>query len=165
MSPPKNANDNIGNGSIIHAGEVQKMSAGKGIFHSEYNPSSTQPVHFLQIWIMPNQLGIEPSYEQRMWTEIEKKGKFKLIGSPDGKDDSITIHQDIYLYITALDKEQEVSYKIAPQRRIWLQIVKGAIKLHDYSLVAGDGAAITLVDSITLKATDDQSEILLFDMN
>lgn len=156
--------DNIGNGSIIRPGEVQRMSAGTGILHSEYNPSDNQPVHFLQIWVLPEQKGIQPGYEQKFFADAQKSGKLRLLGSQDGREGSVTIHQDIDLYATALGQGKQVSYSIAKQRKLWIQVAKGAINLNDNSLTAGDGAAIADEEMITLKATADDTEVLVFDM-
>ena len=156
--------DSIGNGSIIRPGDVQRMSAGTGISHSEYNPSSDNPVHFLQIWIIPEQTGLKPSYEQKAFTEADKQGKLRLVGSQDGRDGSVTIHQDVNLYTTILDVGEEVIHNLATNRSAWLQVVRGEVAVNDRSLNAGDGAAIVLEDKIILKGLAEKTEVLLFDL-
>jgi quercetin 2,3-dioxygenase len=155
--------DSIGTGSVIRPGDVQRMSAGTGIMHSEYNASTTEPVHFLQIWILPEQKGIAPGYEQKTFSEEEKRGKLRLVGSRDGRDGSITIHQDVNLYATALQTDETVNYSLPEGRVAWLQVVRGAMQVNDQSLTAGDGAAISQESQITLQGSTD-SEVLLFDM-
>ena len=156
--------DSIGNGSIIRPGDIQIMSAGTGIAHSEYNPSQDYGVHFLQIWIIPEKTGLKPSYEQKAFTEAEKQGILRLVGSQDGRDGSVTIHQDVNLYTTILGMDEMVTHNLATNRSAWLQIVKGTVTVNDQSLDAGDGAAILLEDNITLKGLTDKAEILLFDL-
>jgi len=156
--------DSIGTGSVIRPGDVQRMSAGTGIMHSEYNHSDTDPVHFLQIWILPDKKGIEPSYEQKTFTQEEKSGTLRLVGSRDGRGGSITIHQDVDLYATLLKDGEEVSHPLANGRVAWMQIVRGAVQLNDQSLTAGDGAAISQEENITLRGASSDAEVLLFDM-
>ena len=156
--------DSIGNGSIIRPGDVQRMSAGKGISHSEYNPSSDNPVHFLQIWLIPEQTGLKPSYEQKAFSEADKQGKLRLVGSQDGRDGSVTIHQDVDVYSTILNVDETVTHNLATNRSAWLQVVRGEVAVNDRSLNAGDGAAIVLEDKITLKGLADNTEVLLFDL-
>ena len=156
--------DSIGNGSIIRPGDVQRMSAGTGISHSEYNPSSDNPVHFLQIWIIPEQTGLKPSYEQKAFTEADKQGKLRLVGSQDGRDGSVTIHQDVDVYSTILNVDEAVTHTLATNRSAWLQVVRGEVAVNERSLNAGDGAAIVLKDKITLKGLADNTEVLLFDL-
>ncbi|MEM9271467.1 MAG: pirin family protein [Cyanobacteria bacterium P01_F01_bin.143] len=156
--------DNIGNGSVIRPGDVQRMSAGTGIAHSEFNASDAEPVHFLQIWIQPGQRGIKPSYEQKNFSEAEKQGKFKLVASPDGRDDSVTIHQDANLYVTVLHQGDRVTYNTNNNRSLWLQVVRGSATINSQILQTGDGAAVTQETDIELAATTDNTEILLFDL-
>jgi redox-sensitive bicupin YhaK (pirin superfamily) len=156
--------DSIGTGSVIRPGDVQRMSAGTGIQHSEYNASKTEPVHFLQIWILPEQKGIEPGYEQKTFTEAEKRGKLRLVGSHDGRDDSITIHQNLDLYAAALQEGDTVTHPFAHGRVAWLQVARGIVQLNEQTLTAGDGAAITQEAQITLEGASNDSEVLLFDM-
>ena len=156
--------DSIGTGSIIRPGDVQRMSAGTGIQHSEFNASTTEPVHFLQIWILPERKGIEPSYEQKTFSEVEKQGTLRLVGSSDGRDGSITIHQDVNLYATALREGDQVSQPLAAGRVAWLQVARGAVQVNGQVLTAGDGAAITQEAKITLQSASNDAELLLFDM-
>lgn len=156
--------DSIGTGSVIRPGDVQRMSAGTGIRHSEYNASKTEPVHFLQIWILPEHKGIEPGYEQKNFAIAEKQGKLKLIGSHDGRDGSVTIHQDINLYAAVLSEGEELDYTLAPGRVAWLQVSRGSMQLNDQVLMAGDGAAIAQESLITLQGSAPDAEVLLFDM-
>lgn len=155
--------DSIGNGSIIRPGDVQRMSAGKGILHSEFNPSVNTPVHLLQIWITPNQFGFEPSYEQKFFSPEEKRGRLKLVASPDGQQGSITIHQDAYIYVSILAQGESVTHALL-NRQAWLQITKGSVSLNGKTLNAGDGAGISQEDSITLMGQASETEFLLFDL-
>lgn len=156
--------DSMGNSSVISAGEVQIMSAGTGIIHSEFNPSQTDPVHFLQIWIFPNRTGLIPSYDQKLFTPAEKQGKLRLILSPDGRDGSLVIHQDVNLYATMLSSGEKVEYTVARDRYAWVQITQGEMTLNGLALKAGDGVAISEADRVVLEAQTD-SEALLFDLN
>jgi hypothetical protein len=156
--------DSIGNGSMIRPGDVQRMSAGTGIRHSEFNASSTEPVHLLQIWLLPAQAGIEPSYEQIYIAPEEKQGQLRLIGSPDGREGSVTIHQDVNLYATRLANGNQVDHTLSPDRVAWVQVARGAVELNGHTLTAGDGAAVSDLEQLTLIGTADESEVLLFDM-
>jgi quercetin 2,3-dioxygenase len=156
--------DSLGTGSVIVPGDVQRMSAGMGIRHSEFNASQTEPVHFLQIWILPGQDGIAPGYEQKHFTDAEKQGKLRLVGSQDGRDGSIMIHQDVNFYVTALQSGESVSYDFAPGRVAWLQVAKGSIELNNYDLNTGDGVAVDQESSIEIKSLAVDTEVLLFDM-
>lgn len=165
--------DNIGNGSVIRPGDVQRMSAGTGIMHSEYNSSKTDPVHFLQIWILPEQKGIEPGYEQKTFAPEEKHGTLRLVGSRDGRDGSVTIHQDVNLYATSLHEGETVNHRLADGRVAWVQVARGSVQLNDQTLTAGDGAAICLsaarsaiaqLEQISLQGTSNDAEVLLFDL-
>ena len=161
--------DSMGNGSIIRPGNVQRMSAGTGIRHSEFNASNTEPVHFLQIWIMPDELALEPSYEEKNFTSEEKQGKLRLVGSRDGRDGSVTIHQDVNLYLASLSQGDRLTHQISDNRVVWLQVTKGAVLVNDRFLQAGDGAAIFDENQITLEYRPDaennsDSEIMLFDL-
>lgn len=155
--------DSLGTGSIIRPGDGQRMSAGRGIRHSEANPSKTNPVHLLQIWIMPGRQGHEPSYEQKTFPESEKRGKLRLIAGPDGKDGSVTIHQDAKLYVSLLNPGQEVTHDLSKGRHAWLQVAKGAVELNGKPLNQGDGAAVNDEQKLAIKGTQD-AEILLFDL-
>jgi redox-sensitive bicupin YhaK (pirin superfamily) len=156
--------DSLGTGSIIYPGDVQRMSAGTGIQHSEYNPSATEPVHLLQIWILPEAQDIEPSYEQKTFSPAEKQGKLRLVGSRDGREGSVVIHQDIDLYAAVLGDGDAVSHELIPGRVAWLQVARGAVQLNDQTLTAGDGAAIEAESAITLTSIAPDSEVLLFDL-
>lgn len=155
--------DTLGTGSVIRPGDVQRMSAGSGIRHSEYNASTDDPVHFLQIWIMPEENGIAPSYEQKAYPDAEKTGQWRLVGSNDGRDGSVTIHQDVALYSTLLPVGETVEHTTTKDRLVWVQAVKGEFTLSGETLSAGDGAAISNEELISITA-DKDSEILLFDM-
>ena len=155
--------DTIGNTALIKPGEVQRMSAGTGIAHSEYNYSATENAHFLQIWILPDRRGLTPSYEQKFFPEAEKSNHLRVIVSPDGRDGSVTIHQDTYIYVTNLDAGKSVVYSTSGDRYLWVQVTRGRLNLDDRLLVAGDGAAVTQAESIELAAIEN-SEILLFDL-
>ena len=151
--------DSLGTGSVIRPGEIQRMSAGTGIRHSEFNHSQSEPVHFLQIWILPNRQGVQPSYEQK---RIGLDSQLRLLASPDGRDGSVTIHQDACVY-AALLNSGEVTHTLAPGRRAWLQVARGAVNLNGTLLHAGDGASIEQESSLRL-AADDSAEVLLFDL-
>ena len=155
--------DSIGTGSVIRPGEVQRMSAGTGIRHSEFNHSDSELVHLLQIWILPEKEGMEPSYEQKVFPDEEKRGRLRLVGSRDGRDSSVTIHQDVNLYATLLTDTQEVTHELAADRKGWVQVARGTAKVNDEQLYPGDGVAIDGPRAITLAGTSD-TEILLFDM-
>jgi len=155
--------DSMGNGSVIRPGEVQRMTAGTGVAHSERNSSGSDPVHLLQIWILPDRGGLEPSYEQKMYGEEEKRGRLLLIASEDGRDRSVTVHQDVNLYAALLDSGQEIVHQFQPGRYAWLQVARGAVIANGKQLNQGDGAAIS--EEHSLKITGGAaSEILLFDL-
>lgn len=156
--------DSMGNGSIIRPGEVQRMSAGTGVTHSEFNASNEEIVHLLQIWILPQETGIQPSYEEKHFDLVERQGKLKLVGSPDGRDGSVTIHQDVYLYVGNLQQGDRVNYNLKDNRVVWIQVAQGSILLNQQLLQAGDGAAIVNETEITLTGESETAEILLFDL-
>jgi redox-sensitive bicupin YhaK (pirin superfamily) len=156
--------DSIGTGSVIRPGEVQVMSAGTGIRHSEFNASQTEPVHFLQIWIIPDREGIAPRYEQKAFPDAEKRGRLRLVGSAEGRDGSVVIHQDVRLFATRLDAGEQVTHALATGRRAWLQVVRGAVNLNGHDLGVGDGVAIDGEPSLKVSAKVDGSELLLFDL-
>jgi quercetin 2,3-dioxygenase len=156
--------DSIGTGSVIRPGDVQRMSAGTGIQHSEFNASTTEPVHFLQIWILPEQKGIDPGYEQKTFSASEKRGTLRLVGSRDGRDGSVTIHQDINLYATTLQQGETVTHPLSEGRVAWLQVVSGAVEANGQTIAAGDGAAIAQEAQIILQGASKDAELLLFDM-
>ena len=155
--------DSIGNGSVIHPGEVQRMSAGTGVMHSEHNPSSGAPTHFLQVWILPERRGIEPGYEQRRFSDEERRGKLRLVASRDGRNGSLRIHQDARVHSVLLDAGAGIVHDIDAGRRVWVQMARGAATIGDLAFAAGDGAAVTESRSIGLLATEP-SEIILFDL-
>ena len=155
--------DSLGTGSVIRPGDGQRMSAGKGIRHSEKNPSLSDPAHLLQIWILPERPGLEPSYEQKAFPEEEKRGKLRLIAAPGGEDDSVTIHQDAKLYVSLLEPGEEVSHQLGKGRHAWLQVAKGTVDLDGNSLTQGDGAAISNEQKLSVKGLES-AEILLFDL-
>lgn len=161
--------DSLGNGSIIQAGELQRMSAGTGVHHSEFNPSDTEPVHLYQIWLLPDRKGLAPSYEELALGDDAKLGRFRLVASPDGANGSLTIHQDARLYLASLLPGQSVEQAIGPGRAAWLQVLRGNVNLSDCALSAGDGAAITEENSVTVQAVASSQatapcEVLLFDL-
>jgi redox-sensitive bicupin YhaK (pirin superfamily) len=155
--------DSMGNGSVIHPGDVQRMSAGTGVTHSEYNASKTDPVHFLQIWILPDRTGLPPGYEQRTYPAADKRGKLRLVASRDGAEGSIRLAQDVRLYASLLEPGEEVALEIEPGRHAWAQVVRGAVALGGQALGAGDGAAVTGIGRLAVRA-DAASEILVFDL-
>jgi len=154
--------DSMGTGSEIKPGDVQRMSAGSGVTHSEMNPSGDESVHFLQIWILPAERGITPSYEQKTFADAERRNTLRLVASPDGSDGSVTIHQDVRLYATLLDGTS-ATHAFQPNRYGWIQVTRGEVDVNGQTLRAGDGAAISDEPSITL--TGRGGEALLFDLN
>jgi len=156
--------DSLGNGSVIRPGDGQRMSAGTGILHSEFNASKTSPVHLLQIWIMPGSKGIEPGYEQKAFPEAEKRGRLRLIAGPGGQNGAVTVHQDVSLYVALLDQQQKVEHTLAPGRHAWLQVAKGSVDLNGTRLEQGDGAAVDDEQKLAIAGAADGSEILLFDL-
>jgi redox-sensitive bicupin YhaK (pirin superfamily) len=155
--------DSLGTGSVIRPGEVQRMSAGTGVRHSEYNASKTEPVHLLQIWIEPSRAGIAPGYEQKTFPESERRGKLRLIAAADGRDGAVTIHQDAAVYATTLARGERVEHAVAAGRLGWLQIARGALLLNGERLDQGDGAALENERRVTLEALEP-AEALLFDL-
>jgi len=155
--------DSMGNGSLIKPGEVQRMSAGTGITHSEMNPSPNEPVHLLQIWLLPERQGLTPSYEQRDYPETQRRDTLKLVASHDGRQGSVTIHQDVDLYASLLSPGVTVERPLRAGRNAWVQVVRGALDVNGTTLAAGDGAALANEQGIRITAADD-SELLLFDL-
>ncbi|NJL46392.1 MAG: pirin family protein [Leptolyngbyaceae cyanobacterium SM2_5_2] len=156
--------DSIGTGSVIRPGDVQRMSAGTGIRHSEFNASASEPVHMLQIWLLPGEAGLEPGYEQIHIPLEEKQGQLRLVGSHDGREGSVTIHQDVNLYATLLAAGGQVTHALNPGRVAWVQVARGAIELNGHSLTAGDGAAVSDLAQLALTGAAAEAEVLLFDM-
>ena len=155
--------DSMGNGSIIAPGDVQRMTAGTGVRHSEYNASDSDPVHFLQIWILPEKNGLEPGYEQKTFSVEDKRGQLRLVGSRDGRDGSVTIHQDVDFYAAVLSEGEAVSHALAAARKAWLHVARGAVTVNGERLGAGDGAALTGDQELAIAGLED-TEVLLFDM-
>ncbi|MEN6629162.1 MAG: pirin family protein, partial [Sulfuricella sp.] len=155
--------DSMGNGTVIRPGEVQRMSAGSGIRHSEFNASKNEPVHLLQIWIMPEQNGLTPSYEQKFFDSAEKLGKLRLVASPDGSEGSVTIHQDARIHAALIDPEHSAEHALAQGRRAYLHVAQGEMFLNGQPLQAGDGARIEGETELHLKS-GSSAEILLFDL-
>jgi quercetin 2,3-dioxygenase len=155
--------DSMGNGSIIRAGDVQRMSAGTGVMHSEFNGSKTEPLHLLQIWVLPNGRGLTPGYEQKDAAELERRDKLRAVVTPDGRDGSLRMNQDAVMLAGQLSAGTRVTHDFAVGRHGWLHVAKGKVRVADQLLGAGDGAAISLEKSIVVEAIGD-SEVLLFDL-
>ena len=160
--------DSLGTGSVIRPGDVQRMTAGTGIHHSEFNHSRTRPLHFLQIWIVPETQGIEPEYEQRAYSEAERRNRLRLIGSRDGREGSVTVHQDADVFASLLEAGGKLVHPLRPDRKAWVQVARGAVRIDGVSLSAGDGAAVAGQQEIIIEAdtdtADEGAEILLFDL-
>jgi redox-sensitive bicupin YhaK (pirin superfamily) len=156
--------DSIGTGSVIRPGDVQVMSAGSGIRHSEFNHSKQEPVHFLQIWVLPDREGISPRYDQKTFSEVEKRGRLRLIGSPDGRDDSIVIHQDVEIFAALLNSGEAVTRAYAAGRKGWVQVVRGAGEVNGKAVRAGDGVALEGEADLNVTSAADGSEFLVFDL-
>jgi quercetin 2,3-dioxygenase len=155
--------DSMGNGSVIRPGSVQRMSAGTGVRHSEFNPSLDERVHFLQIWIEPKFTGLRPSYEEKEFGAAEKKGRMRLIASPDGHEGSVIIHQDARVYASLLDGKEAVAHSLAPGRRAYIHVARGAVRVNGMPLEAGDGVKVDNTSKIALEEGRD-AEVLLFDL-
>jgi quercetin 2,3-dioxygenase len=155
--------DSMGNGSVIKPGDVQYMSAGTGVAHSEFNASQTEPVHLYQIWMFPDKTGHKPAYDQKNFSQAEKRGKLRLVISPDGRDGSVKIRQDNDLYATILGAGDTVKHELKPQRHAYVQVAKGSITLNGKPLEVGDGAEISEEKALELKGVKE-SEVLLFDL-
>src|SRR5216684_8236169 len=155
--------DSMGNGSVIKPGEVQRMSAGTGVTHSEYNASSKEPVHLLQIWILPKRRGLPTGYEQKYFSDAEKRGRLRLVASPDGAEGSVQIQQDARVYASLLEGGQSVSHNFDKGRLGWLHVARGSAEMNGTALKAGDGVAIEGVDRLTIRSKDG-GEVLLFDL-
>ncbi len=155
--------DSLGTGSVVRPGDVQRMSAGSGVRHSEFNASKDDPVHFLQIWIVPEKRGLAPSYEQKTFTDADKRGKLRLVGSRDGRDGSVTIHRDVDFYTTLLGDGDKVAHELKAGRIAWVQVASGTATLNGEQLYPGDGVAIETARKLEITGTS-QSEVLVFDM-
>jgi redox-sensitive bicupin YhaK (pirin superfamily) len=155
--------DSLGMVRTLRPGEFQRMTAGTGITHSEFNPSPTEPVHFYQIWLLPEREGLEPSYEERAFSDQERRNQLRLVASPDGSNDSLTIRQDARISLAMLEGSHEVSYPLAQGRHSWVQVLRGGVTLNGQSLLVGDGAAVSAESELSIQA-DGLSEVLLFDL-
>jgi quercetin 2,3-dioxygenase len=155
--------DSTGTSSVIRVGDVQRMSAGTGISHSEYNASQTEPVHFLQIWIVPDEMGLVPGYEQKAFALRKPRGTGTLVASKDGRDGSITVHQNVDVWAARLSPEEQAVFRLKPNRRAWIQMASGAGMLNGTLLHPGDGAAASQEEILEIKAVDD-AEFLIFDL-
>jgi len=155
--------DSIGNGSVIRPGDVQRMSAGKGVMHSEYNHSKVQTTHFLQIWIQPSVQGIEPSYEEKRFEAADKRGQLRLIASADGADGSVRLHQDARVYAGLFDGDESAALDLAPGRKGYVHVACGAVEVNGARLAAGDAAQVTEADRLVL-ARGEGAEVIVFDL-
>ena len=155
--------DSMGNGSVIKPGDIQYMSAGTGVTHSEFNASKTEPVHLYQIWMFPEKQGLKPAYDQKNFTEAEKRGKLRVVASPDGREGSVKIRPDNELYATVLGKGDSVKHELKPDRHAYVQVARGSVKLNGKELAEGDGAAISAEKSLELTGINN-AEVLLFDL-
>jgi redox-sensitive bicupin YhaK (pirin superfamily) len=155
--------DSMGNGSVIRPGDVQYMSAGTGVTHSEFNASKKDPVHLYQIWMFPDKQGYKPAYDQKNFSEVEKRGRLRLLASPDGRDGSVKIRQDNQLYATILGANESVRHELQPDRYAYVQVARGGVKLNGEQLEEGDGAAISAEKSLELVGVKN-AEVLLFDL-
>ena len=156
--------DSMGNGSVIRPGDVQRMTAGTGVRHSEKNASNTERVHLLQIWILPNAEGLQPGYEQKAFSEDERRGQFRLIASNDGREGSVALNQDVNLFASILDAGQEVESAMDPARYGWIQVARGSISVNGEDAGQGDGVVVVAESSLKIEAREN-AEVLLFDLN
>jgi redox-sensitive bicupin YhaK (pirin superfamily) len=155
--------DSLGSGEVLRPGEVQRMTAGTGVLHSEFNPSPAEPTHLLQIWLLPEQRGLTPGYEQKAYPDAERRGRWRLVASHDGRDGSVTIHQDAELYATLLGPGDEATHTLRPGRHAWVQVARGAVTVNGRPLRAGDGASVSGEAALAVTATEP-AEVLLFDL-
>jgi len=155
--------DSMGNGSVIRPGDVQRMSAGRGVQHSEYNPSATEPVHFLQIWLEPNRLGVEPAYDQKHFGPETRRGRLALLVSPDGREGSIATHQDTLLYGSLVEPGDQLVYALAAGRRGYVHVARGSVDVNGMTLHGGDGLVIEQEEAVRLEGSTG-GEVLLFDL-
>lgn len=155
--------DSLGNGEVLRPGEFQRMSAGTGITHSEFNPSDSEPVHLYQIWLFPERKGIEPSYEQKRFAEVERHNQLRLVASPNAENGSLRIHQDARIYLSHLDAGKVIEHELLEGRHAWLQVLRGTVSLNGVNLKTSDGAAVSDEESLTIRATSE-AEIMLFDL-
>ena len=155
--------DSMGNGEVLRPGEFQRMSAGTGITHSEFNPSEVEPVHLYQIWLFPERKGIEPSYEQKQFRDEERHNQLRLVASRNAAEGSLMIHQNACIFLSKIDNGEQVSHRLAEGRHAWLQVLRGSVLLNGDDLQTSDGAAVSEESSLTIQATSD-AEIMLFDL-
>jgi redox-sensitive bicupin YhaK (pirin superfamily) len=155
--------DSMGTGSIIRPGDVQRMSAGTGVTHSEFNASRTEPVHFLQIWLVPKARGIDPSYEQRTYSEEEKRGRLRVVASPDGREGSVTIHAEAVLYAGLFDEGESAELRLAQRRQAWVHVARGKVRVNGMELGEGDGAALSDEGTMRVEGIEG-GEVLVFDL-
>lgn len=155
--------DSLGNGEVLRPGEFQRITAGTGIAHSEFNPSKDQPTHFYQIWLLPQRNGLTPSYEQKRFDDSELHNTLRLVASPAGEKGSLTIHQDARIYLSKLDGETPLEFEIAPGRHAWLQVLRGAVTLNGLAMQTSDGAAVSNESKLTISAASN-AEVMLFDL-
>jgi redox-sensitive bicupin YhaK (pirin superfamily) len=156
--------DSLGTGSVIRRGDVQRMSAGTGIRHSEFNASKTEPVRFLQIWILPERAGLAPGYEQKTFPPAESRGRLRLVAARDGRDGAVTIHQDADIHVAVLDEGVEAKHPLRRGRFAWVQVTRGEVSVNGETLSEGDGLALAEVDAVELASRADGTELLLFEM-
>ena len=156
--------DSTGGDGVLRRGEVQRMSAGTGVVHSEFNGSEKEPVHFFQIWILPEKRGIAPGYEQKLFPDEERRGRLRLVVAPGGSDGALDIHQDVSLYTTILGGDERVEHRLAAGRAAWVQVARGSVEVNGVALNAGDGAAIEDETVLTIAAKGGEAELLLFDL-
>ena len=156
--------DSMGNGEVLRPGEFQRMSAGTGITHSEFNPSKTEPVHLYQIWLFPQQKGVEPSYEQKYFPEDERQNQLRLVASQDAAEGSLLIHQDARIYLSSINAGKELSHPLTARRHAWLQVLRGSVSLDGHELKTSDGAAVS-EESLLKILAKQPAEIMLFDLN
>jgi redox-sensitive bicupin YhaK (pirin superfamily) len=155
--------DSLGTGAVLRPGEIQRMSAGTGVAHSEFNPSPSDPLHFLQIWVLPERRGLAPEYEQKLFADEGRRGRLQLLASRDGRDGAASIHQDVDLYRASLDRGARIEHALRPGRHAWVQVVSGSLAANRVELSRGDGAALSSETTLSLEGRDD-AELLLFDL-
>jgi len=155
--------DSMGTGSVIEPGDVQRMSAGTGVLHSEHNASSSEPVHFLQIWLLPSERGIAPGYEQKTFSEADKRGRLRLVAAPDGRDGALTIHSDAAVYAGLFDAGERAELSLVPGRHAWVQVARGRVRVNGIELAAGDGAALSEESALRIEGIEG-GEVLVFDL-
>lgn len=155
--------DSLGHGEVLRPGEFQRITAGTGIEHSEFNPSETEPVHLYQIWLLPERRGLTPGYEQKAFPDAGQRDRWRVVASHDGRDGSLTIHQDAVLSLATLDAGRELAYPLALGRHAWLQVLRGAVAVNGEALTAGDGVAVSAEESVAVRAAET-SAVMLFDL-